>query len=116
MTPSLTDIDSPLAGCFMNDILVVVVSQSSRQLLIVHLWFVLPQTPAPGHLVKIVMKTVEYDVTPQKSTFFYKTWYLVYFNPYKTSSVKVDFLVASLTSSGSVSLNSQPSPVQDMNC
>ena len=71
MTPSLIDIDSPLAGCFMNDILVVVVSQSSRQLLIVHLWFVLPQTPAPGHLVKIVMKTVEYDVTPQKPTFFF---------------------------------------------
>ena len=71
MTPSLTDIDSPLAGCFMNDILVVVVSQSSRQLLIVHLWFVLPQTPAPGHLVKIVMKTVEYDVTPQKIHFFF---------------------------------------------
>ena len=70
MTPSLTDIDSPLAGCFMNDILVVVVSQSSRQLLIVHLWFVLPQTPAPGHLLKIVMKTVEYDVPPKNPLFF----------------------------------------------
>ena len=43
----------PFPGCFMDDVLVIVVSETSRQLLIVHLWFVLPQPPSPGHLIWI---------------------------------------------------------------
>ena len=34
----------------MYDILVVVIPQPSTQLLIVHLWFVLPEAPPAGHL------------------------------------------------------------------
>ncbi len=36
----------------MNDVLVVVVAESPRQLLIVHLGLVLPAAPASGHLYK----------------------------------------------------------------
>ena len=42
-----------LAGRLVNYVFVVVVAQSARQLLIIHLGFVLPDTPASSHLIRI---------------------------------------------------------------
>ena len=46
-------IDIPLASCLMNDVLIVIISQASGQLLIVHLWLVFPHAPPPGNLVRV---------------------------------------------------------------
>ena len=43
-------IDIPLASCLMNDVLIVIISQASGQLLIVHLGFVLAKPPSPCNL------------------------------------------------------------------
>ena len=37
----------------MDDILVIIVSQTAREFLIVHLWLVFPHAPPPGHLVRV---------------------------------------------------------------
>ena len=42
-----------LARCFQNNILVVIISKTPRQLLVVHLGLVLPDAPPPGHLVRV---------------------------------------------------------------
>ena len=42
-----------LASSLLDDVLVVVVSQISRQLLIVHLGLVLAVAPPPGHLDRV---------------------------------------------------------------
>ena len=46
-------VDVSLAGSFVDDVLVVVIPQTTAQLLVVHLWFVLPLAPASGHLVRV---------------------------------------------------------------
>lgn len=43
-------VDVAFASRLADDILVVVISQSTTQLLIVHLGFVLPPAPQQGHL------------------------------------------------------------------
>ena len=43
----------PFSSCFVNYILVIVVSQTSGQFLIVHLWFVFPDAPPSSHLIRI---------------------------------------------------------------
>ena len=35
----------PLAPCLLDDVLVVIISQTPRQLLIIHFWLVLSKTP-----------------------------------------------------------------------
>ena len=37
----------------MDDVLIVIVSETPRQLLVIHLWFILPESPASGHLVRV---------------------------------------------------------------
>ena len=44
-------VDVSLAGSFVNDVLVVVIPQTSRQLLIIHFWFIFPGSPSLGHLI-----------------------------------------------------------------
>ena len=44
---------TPFPPCFLNDVLVVVVAQATTELLIVHLWLILPNPPPPSHLDKI---------------------------------------------------------------
>lgn len=39
-----------LSGGFVNDILVVVVAKATAQFLVVHLWFILTDTPATCNL------------------------------------------------------------------
>ncbi len=39
-----------LSSGLLYDVLVIVVSQASGQLFVVHLWLVLPQTPPSGNL------------------------------------------------------------------
>ena len=46
-------VDVSLAGSLVNDVLVVVIPQTTREFLVVHLWFIFPLTPAPGHLVRV---------------------------------------------------------------
>jgi len=46
-------IDVSLAGRFVDDVLVVVVAQSTTQLLVVHLGLVLADAPPPGHFIRI---------------------------------------------------------------
>ena len=46
-------VDVTFPGCFENDVLVVVISETSRQFLVVHLRFVLPDAPPSRHLVRI---------------------------------------------------------------
>ena len=43
-------VDIAFAGRFVDDVLVVVVAKSTRKLLVVHLWFVLPDAPSSGNL------------------------------------------------------------------
>lgn len=43
----------PLAGRFVDDILVVVVAQTATQFFVIHFWFVLPDAPSAGHLVRV---------------------------------------------------------------
>ena len=51
-TLEVTDesVDISLARCLVDDVLVIIVSETPRQLLIVHLWLVLSQTPASSNL------------------------------------------------------------------
>lgn len=42
-----------LAGCLVDDILVVIVAEAPRELLIVHFGLVLSKTPEPRHLIGI---------------------------------------------------------------
>ena len=37
----------------MDDILVIIISQTAREFLVVHLWLVFPHAPPPGHLVRV---------------------------------------------------------------
>ena len=37
----------------MNDVLVIIISETTRQFLVVHLWFVFPHSPSPGHLIRV---------------------------------------------------------------
>ena len=37
----------------MDDVLIVIVSETSRQLLVIHLGFILPESPASRHLVRV---------------------------------------------------------------
>lgn len=46
-------INVTLASSLMNNILVVIITQSPRQFFIVHLRLVLPDAPSSGHLVRI---------------------------------------------------------------
>ena len=46
-------VDVSLAGGFVNDVLVVVIPQTTGEFLVVHLWFVLPGSPPPGYLVRV---------------------------------------------------------------
>ena len=43
-------VDVALAGRLVDDVLVVIVTQTTAQLLIVHLGLVFPLAPPPGHL------------------------------------------------------------------
>lgn len=47
-------IGEPLAFGLMEDPLVVVVSESPAQLVVVHLGFTLPGPPQPGHLIRVL--------------------------------------------------------------
>ena len=103
-TLEVTDesVDVSLARCLVDDVLVIIVSETSRQLLVVHLWLVLSQTPASGNLEK------KENIS---SKFNLKALRLV---DSISSDLKARCLL--LTSSGSVILNSHPSPVQEMKC
>ena len=46
-------IDVSFAPSLQDYILVVIVSEPPRQLLVVHLWFVLPYAPSSSHLVRV---------------------------------------------------------------
>ena len=46
-------IDVSLPRCFENNVLVVVISETSGEFLVVHLRFVLPDAPPPRHLVRV---------------------------------------------------------------
>ena len=46
-------VDVTFPPSFENDVLVVVISETSRQFLVVHLRFVLPDAPPSRHLVRI---------------------------------------------------------------
>ena len=54
-TVEITDksVDVSLAGSFVNDVLVVVIPQTTGEFLIVHLWFIFPRSPPPGDLVRV---------------------------------------------------------------
>ena len=51
-TLEITDesVDVSLARCLVDDVLVIIVSETTRQLLVVHLWLVLSQTPSSSNL------------------------------------------------------------------
>ena len=40
----------PFPGSFMNDVLVIIISQTPRQLFVIHFWFVLSHSPSPCNL------------------------------------------------------------------
>jgi len=61
ITDKSVDISFPSG--FMDDIFVVIISQTSRQLLVVHLWFVFPHPPSPGNLIGIC----EFELPPVPS-------------------------------------------------
>ena len=44
----------PLAPRLLDDVLVIIISQSTRQLLIIHFGLVLPETPPPRDLIGIL--------------------------------------------------------------
>ena len=46
-------VDVSLAGSFVDDVLVVVIPQTTGEFLIVHLWLILPGSPPAGHLVRV---------------------------------------------------------------
>jgi len=46
-------IDISFPRCFENNVLVVIISETSGEFLVVHLRFVLPDPPPPRHLVRI---------------------------------------------------------------
>ena len=54
-TLEITDepVDVSFPRCFENDVLVVVISETSGEFLVVHLRFVLPDAPPPRHLVRV---------------------------------------------------------------
>lgn len=43
-------VDIAFSGRFVDDILVVIVPETSAELLVVHFWLILPVTPSSGHL------------------------------------------------------------------
>lgn len=45
-------VDVAFPGRLVDDVLVVVVAQAAAQLLVVHLGFVFPLAPSPGHLAE----------------------------------------------------------------
>ena len=54
---SLEITDEPIhvsfSGCFQDNVLVIIISQSPGQLLVIHLGLVFPDAPSPGHLVRV---------------------------------------------------------------
>ena len=54
-TLEITDepVDVSFPRCFENNVLVVVISETSGEFLVVHLRFVLPDAPPPRHLVRV---------------------------------------------------------------
>ena len=42
-----------LASCLDQDVLVIIISETPRHLLIVHLWFILALSPSDGHLIRV---------------------------------------------------------------
>ena len=42
-----------LPGSFEDNVLVIIISEASRQLLVIHLGLVFPDAPPPGHLVRV---------------------------------------------------------------
>ena len=38
----------------MDDVLIVIISQTARQFLIVHLWLVFPHAPSHGNLIGVI--------------------------------------------------------------
>jgi len=46
-------VDITLSRGFQYDIFVVVISETPRELFVVHLWLVLPDAPPPCHLVRV---------------------------------------------------------------
>ena len=48
-----------LASSFVNNVLVVIVSQSSGQLLIIHLWLIFTLTPPSGNLEQIKISFIQ---------------------------------------------------------
>ena len=54
-TLKITDesVDISLARCLQDNVLIVIVSHGTRHLLVVHLWFILPQSPSDSHLIRI---------------------------------------------------------------
>ena len=53
-TLEVTDesVDVSLARCLVDNVLVIIVSETARQLLVVHLWLVLSQPPASSNLAR----------------------------------------------------------------
>ena len=83
----------------MNDVLIVIVPEAATQLFVIHFWFVLPDTPSPC------------DLLEKNGSVKWVTLCLCCF-PLDGKEVCVKSLA--LTSSGSVSLNSHSSPVQEI--
>ena len=46
-------VDISLASSFQDNVLVIIISQSPGQLLVIHLGLVFPHAPPPGHLVRV---------------------------------------------------------------
>jgi len=46
-------VDISLAVCLVDDVLVVVVSETPTQLFVVHFWLVLPDAPPSGHFIRV---------------------------------------------------------------
>jgi len=54
-TLKITDksVDIALATCFQDNVLVVIITKTPRQLLVIHLWLVFPDAPSSSNLVRI---------------------------------------------------------------
>ena len=44
----------PLSRSLQDDVLVVIISHCSGHFLIVHLWFIFPQSPSHSHLIRVI--------------------------------------------------------------
>lgn len=50
---------------FLHDILVVVIAQSSTQLVIIHIGFALALAPLPGHLIRVEQLELAIPTVPR---------------------------------------------------